>query len=323
MLRKSLLISTMVLLVSSHAYGDDRRADKSRLVIMTFNAQFLWDGVAPEEGSADFSWRGSRSKAEEHMRRVAQIIIASNPDIINLVEVENFQALSRFNNKFLAGQGYRPFLVNGNDSQTGQDVCMLTRIDPDSFTRDNRQGQSGNLRKSVSKNYIAEMRVNNLRIAFIGIHLIAFPKDAERVRQRQAQADAVRSIALEKRNEGFLPVILGDFNDYDGEQESRDHINSTPTSNVLSVLKRMAPNDNSDNLLNAASFIAQAQRFTAWHDANGNGAVNPPKEFTSIDHILLSPELAALVSTVEFPHAHEPNLVSDHFPVVVRLRLTA
>ena len=41
---------------------------------MTFNAEFLWDGVYPEEGQADFPWKGSLTEAEEHMRRIAEVI---------------------------------------------------------------------------------------------------------------------------------------------------------------------------------------------------------------------------------------------------------
>ena len=76
---------------------------------MTFNAEFLWDGVNPEEGSANFPWKGNQALAEEHMRKIAQVIIENNPDIINLVEVENLNALSRLNDRFLQNRGYYPF----------------------------------------------------------------------------------------------------------------------------------------------------------------------------------------------------------------------
>ena len=66
---------------------------------MTFNAEFLWDGVEPEEGQVNFAWKGSKDESEERMSEIAQVIIQSNPDIINLVEVEGLTALKTLNDK--------------------------------------------------------------------------------------------------------------------------------------------------------------------------------------------------------------------------------
>jgi exonuclease III len=293
------------------------------LVIMTLNAEFLWDGVEPEEGQVDFPWKFSQTEAEDHMREVADIIIRGNPDIVNLVEVENLDALKTFNDKFLAGRGYRPYLVKGKDTFTGQDVALLTRIDPedDLIERDDRRGQSGSVTKSVSKNFFAKIQVNDAKIVLIGLHFLAQPLRDDRRLPRQAQADAIRALAVEKRNEGFSPIVLGDFNDFDGEEMSRDHVDSLPVTGVLSMVKGMDPADPSDDLVNAASFLPKMARFTAFHDANDNGNVDPPQEFTSIDHILLSPDLTARVDLVEILHDHDPRHVTDHFPVVVQLRL--
>ena len=65
------------------------------------------------------------------MKKVAQVIIASDPDVVNRCEVENLAALTALNEKNLQGRGYKPYLVNGNDSQTGQVVGLLTRVDPE------------------------------------------------------------------------------------------------------------------------------------------------------------------------------------------------
>ena len=110
----------LVCLCSGHALAEDRRPGRSQLTIMTLNAEFLWDGVAPEEGRVDFPWKHSAVEAREHMRGVAEIIIRSDPDIVNLVEVENLQALTTFNDEFLAGRGYAVHLDQGTDSFTGQ-----------------------------------------------------------------------------------------------------------------------------------------------------------------------------------------------------------
>jgi exonuclease III len=213
--------------------------------------------------------------------------------------------------------------VTGTDTFTGQDVALLTRIDPenDAIQRDDRQGQAGTVRKAVSKNYQAKLSVDNTKIALIGLHFLAFPLNQSRRLEREAQADAMRQVALEFRAQGFRPIVLGDFNDYDGDADSRDHRDNMPVTNVLRNLKAMDPGDPADNLVNASTFVPKAVRYTAFHDANRNGQVDFPNEVTSIDHILLAPELAERVDVVEIPHDHDPRQVSDHFPVVARLRL--
>jgi exonuclease III len=290
---------------------------------MTFNAEFLWDGVDPEEGTADFPWKDSQTEAEDHMRQVAEVIKRSNPDVVNLVEVENLQALTTFNDRFLAGRGYRPYFVQGKDTSTGQDVVLLTRVDPEgsAIARDDRKGRAGNVLKSVSKNYFAKLTADNTKIAVIGLHFLARPDDEGRRLEREAQADAIRNLGKELHSQGFWVIVLGDFNDYDGDAGSRDHQDSTPITNVLRIVRGLDPAEPADDLTNAASLVPKAQRFTAFWDKNSNGRTDPPGEFTSIDHILLSPELAAKIESVEIDHSHDPTKVSDHFPVVVRLKL--
>lgn len=85
----------------------------------------------------------------------------------------------------------------------------------------------------------------------------------------------------------------------------------------------MTPDDASDDLVNAAAFVPKAIRYTAFYDANENGQIDAPTEFTAIDHVLLAPALAGKVEVVEIPHDHDPRQVSDHFPIIVRLKLCA
>jgi hypothetical protein len=155
------------------------------------------------------------------------------------------------------------------------------------------------------------------------MHLLAFPLNQGRKHERQAQADAIRSMAVEKKTEGFAVVVLGDFNDFDGHPDSLDHRGSMPITTVLSSIRAMDAADPADDLVNAASAAPKANRYTSFHDANQNGEVNPPDEFTSIDHVLLAPSLAGKIEFADFPHDYNPVEVSDHFPVLVRLRMAA
>jgi exonuclease III len=302
--------------------AEDRRTDRSKLVVMTFNALFMFDGIEPEEGSVhDIPWRGSQTEAEEHMQEIAGVIIASNPDIVSLAEVENLNALETLNSKFLMGRGYRSYLVDGTDSATGQDVGLLTRIDPvgGAIARDNRQGESGNVKKSVSKNYVARFDADGLKFGLIGLHFLAQPLSEDRKLPRQAQADAIGQIALELQEDGFAPIVLGDYNDYDGVV--LDLNSNTPISNVLARVKRMSASDNSDDLINVASLVPQADRFTSFFDRNQDNDVDAPGELTSIDHILVAPSLFSRITSVNMPHTLDPTEVSDHFPIVVTFNM--
>ncbi len=308
--------------VAAPAIADDRRADTSRLSIMTFNAEFLWDGLAPEEGQVAFAWKGDPDAAAEHMQRVADVIIFSDPDIVHLVEVENLDALTLFRDSFLAGRGYEPYFVKGKDTYTGQDVALLTRIDPVSVRRDERSGVSGSEQKGVSKHLIARFEAEpDLRFSLIGLHFVAFPTREDRRLERQAQADAIVGMAIDEADAGYEVIIVGDFNDYDGAADSLDHIDSAPISTVLTTIRAMRPGDPGDDLINAASLLDKSQRYTAHYDKNGNGRVDYPQELTSIDHVLIGPGLAGRIETVDIPHRHDPMAGPDHYPVVVWFRL--
>jgi exonuclease III len=295
----------------------------SSITIMTFNTEFMWDGVEPEQGNVEFEWKGNQELAEAKMAKIAEIIRRANPDILNLVEVENLDALETLNRKFLSGMGYTAYLVEGRDSYTGQDVGLLTRIPPEGseIQPDFRKGSSGGVDKVVSKNYKARFTIGATKLALIGLHFLAQPDREDRRFDRQAQADAIRQMAVEQQAAGYLPVVLGDFNDYDGEANSQDVQKDVPITFVVSAIKSMDPENLDDDLVNVSSFIPQKERYTAFWDRNNNGRVDPDREFTSIDHILISNKLAGKVERAWIPHDHDPLQVSDHFPVVVKLRL--
>lgn len=313
------VLCSLILLVGVLAWAGDRRPDKNRLVIMTFNAEFMWDGVLPEEGQVEFDHKGKPEAARARMREIAEVIRRTNPDIVNLVEVENLPAVETLRLEFLRGMGYRAYLIEGTDTYTGQDLALLTRLDPlEPLAREDRPGCSADVEKSVSKNYFAKFSLGELRFALIGLHLLAVPLDEQRRDQRQAQADALHQTALDLSAGGYQLVVLGDFNDFDGR--TLDHEDNTPISDVLVRLAAMTEKTN-DDLVNAASHLPKSERFTSFYDRNKNGTVDGPQELSSIDHILLSPNLNRMVDAVRIDQQHDPAKVSDHFPVIVSLNL--
>ena len=314
------IIFAMLFSTAASVFAADRRPDKAILTVMTLNTEFMWDGLEPEEGQVNFTWKHSETEAAERMEKIAEIIRTGNPDIVNLVEVENKQAVDKLNADYLAGSGYKVYFKKGKDTYTGQDVALLTRIDPDVFDRDNGKGQSGNVSKGVSKNLYGTFTIGQTKIAVVGLHFLAFPNAEYRRLPREAQADLICRRAKKLFDQGYLLIILGDFNDYDGEAGSRDRIDSIPVTNVLSMMKRLGTDTADDDLFNAAQLVPKASRYTAFWDQNQNEHIEADRELTSIDHILISNGLGEWVELVEIPHNHDPREVTDHFPVVVRLR---
>ena len=313
----------LLLTIAPGAHAEDRRPDPTRLTLLNYNAQFLWDGIAPEDGSKNvtFPWRGNPKLADAHMAQVAKVIRQHDPDIINLDEVEGLAALKHFNQRHLTGLGYKAYLVKGRDTYTGQDVGLLTRIDPDEkLWREDRQGVSGPVRKSASKNYTAKFTIHGERIALIGVHFLSRPTDQRRLHDRQAQADSILTRAKELDAEGYHVIIAGDINDYDGSKEASDHQSNQPITNVVARLRGMDETNPDDDLVNAAQFVPKKQRFTCHWDKNNNGRIDNRGELTSIDHVLLAPELAERVEKVTIPNQYNPAGISDHYPVVVTLR---
>ena len=311
-----LLILIFCVICLSALFADDRRVDNTKLKIMTYNAEFLFDGLSPE-GQADFQWKSSPDEARTHMAAIADIIKAANADIVNLVEIENLSVLETLNNDFLSGYNYKSYLVNGTDSYTRQNVGLLTRIDPTDgvLHRSEDKGTSGPVMKSVSKHYYTSIHANGQDITFIGIHLLAIPNNESRKLEREAQADAIRKLAVVQTSQGGQTIIMGDCNDYD--PDCPDIASDMPITTVLPQLKEMDPGVSTDNLVSVVceKQYPQNLRYTAWWDKNDNG-VAEPGEYSSIDHILISPGLTQYLSSVEINHNYNPAQISDHFPII-------
>lgn len=274
---------------------------------MTYNAEFLWDGIEAEDGSSrvDFPWRGDPETARQHMEKMAGVIREANADIVLLQEVEDEAALRRLN-AMLEDQDYETQLVQGKDTFNRQDVAMLTRLEPSRVYRINAEGESGGESSQVTKNLVATFDLGGESIAVITAHFIARPDDRSRQHKREAQADALRDAAVDLRADGYSIIIAGDLNDYDPDvpdvAEALD-----PIAGTLTILKQMDPDTH------------QAERRTAWWDRDRSGDITRADVFTAIHHVLLSPELFQRLEAIDVPR-HDVMEVSDHLPVVVQIR---
>jgi len=306
----------------------DRRSNKKYLTVSSFNAEWLFlagEGKSTCPGTG-CPWKDA-TMANQHLKNVAGVLKQINADIINIVEVQNCNVLKKLNDE-LKGMNYLPYLVQGTDTATGQNVGILTRVDPiqnlqrtDSRveypvagSKCNYKGTPGNT--GVSKHFYTQFKVEGMSnpLVLIGLHFLAFPDDVSRCVQREAQATVIRRLA-----DGFTGsnvIVLGDVNDFDPTVQ--DAADSVPISGVLNILK-------STSLINMAAEIKDvSQRYSCWYDANSNCKVDP-HELTMIDHLLVSKDLKLSITSAEYFHGYNAScngLISDHWPVVVTLDLS-
>jgi hypothetical protein len=238
--------------------------------------------------------------------------------------------------------GWKPYMIKGTDTATGQNVGFITRIDPiaNVWRSENRvsyplpgntcgsttaSGTSG-----VSKHYVAPFKINGVNVQMFGQHLLAFPTDPARCVQREAQASVMRGLIDNQITNNQEIMIFGDWNDY--SDQVADSANDVPTSRVLRIerngLVAMAANMTNfevyrrgrsvnvnssmvdPNLYEPSQRAPQSQRYTSIYGSN---------QVSMIDHIMLSQRIANAILGVTFDHTYD-RTVSDHWPVYVDLR---
>ncbi|MEM1054421.1 MAG: endonuclease/exonuclease/phosphatase family protein [Bacteroidota bacterium] len=288
--------------------------------IAAFNAEFLFDGEGNEGDEViSFPWKGDPAKARAHRDDIARSIRRVDADVVLLTEAENLGVLEMMIEESLGDMGYRAFLVDGQDSFTGQDVGLLSRIPVENVGRTNERIPVGvgDRTYGVSKNMWARMTIRGVPVTIVGLHFLARPLDAERAPRREAQAEVIRRLVEAEMRQGREVVVLGDFNDF--EPDALDRAGSRPVTDVLATIKRAGPGPE-DDLLNVLGEVPQAERFTALYDRNRNDVIEEG-ELSAIDHILLSPGLYGRLREVVYAHVHDPREVSDHFPLAVSLAL--
>jgi exonuclease III len=271
------------------------------------------------------------------MDAVADVIVQMNPDILNLVEVQDCSVLKALNTKLNEKAGrdlkYIPYLIQGTDTSTGQNVGLLTRIDPSvSLARSdaresypiagNRCGHTATGMTGVSKHYYTTFNIPGLSkpLTMIGAHFLAFPTNPDRCTRREAQAKVLQAVTADAINKDQHVITLGDLNDYDGESKNIDRANNVPNSRVLNFLKDVNATAGLE-LQNVASHVQQLQRYSSFWDQNSNCKADPG-DLTLIDHVLVSNSLLTYIESVEYFHPYEGTcgFYPDHWPIVIKFR---
>lgn len=311
--------------------------------IVTFNAEIL---TAPRIRAGQLQKFRFDHARNAHLERVAHVIETLTPDVLNLVEVTSKEAVDRLV-EILHEKGlddYRGYHIESNDPFSGMDVGVISRLPLDevdgerirtiyspkgdptwsqAFTAPGRDGEPRRSGTSLSRNSMYFMTINGWKLGFFGLHLKSNPSDEYSNARRTAEvAVARRAIRAEIVPRGYLPVVLGDLNDYDPTLPDPDETRDTATR-TLADLKDYDVESEGDELVNAAKWIPrQADRYTSHWDWNENGAADGDDVFTMIDHILLPKQLEPYVKRAFICHCVGLE-TSDHFPVVVDLALPA
>ncbi|MCA9260727.1 MAG: hypothetical protein KDA61_16050 [Planctomycetales bacterium] len=314
---------------------------QTRLRIATLNVEIL---TAPGVRAGElqkYRWDVARRAQFE---RTASVIEALNPDVFNLLEATSKEAIDLLveilHEKGLTDlHGYH---VECNDSYTGMDVSVITRLKPElvddlairtlysssddptwrqAYSMTSPNGNPIRRNASLSRNGCYLLSIDGYKLGFLGLHLKSDPSDPYANAQREAQAEiAKRIVRQEIVGRGYTPIILGDLNDYDPDVPDRDPERETVTQ-VLAKLKDFDPETPAPELFNAATKIGrQADRYTSHWDRNENGVEDPFDVFTMIDHILLPQSLSASVRRAFVFHSVELR-TTDHRAVVVDLDL--
>ena len=311
----------------------DRRTNKNVLRLVQYNVEWLFvdynsNAKCPGSGCP---WQ-TVADAQTHISYVSDTIKSLNPDIINFCEIEGCDELNMLIGA-LNDTSYKPYLKQGTDTSTGQNVGMLTRLDPlTSLYRSEERvsypipgskcGYTGTPSTSgVSKHYITEFNLGGIKTALIGAHLLAYPTDKSRCVEREAQAQVLQNVISGYIAKGYEVIFLGDLNDFDAEVPD---INSDmPISYVLDILKGLFGQKKSTySLTNAASKMAQSERYSDWYNSDGNCATSSQQDYSMIDHVLMSSKIFAKVSKVSIYHGYKEycdKINSDHYPVVIDL----
>ncbi|MEO1498802.1 MAG: hypothetical protein AAFV43_16785 [Planctomycetota bacterium] len=325
-----------VLAVANAAFGQT-----TPLRIVTFNAEIL---TAPGVRAGQLQKFRFDAARNGQLDRVANVIEVLTPDVLNLVEVTSVEAVDALVERLHAKghTDYRGYHIESSDRFSGMDVALITRLPVDeidgkpidkvwseeddptwraAYRFTNWDGDPDSDTTSLGRNSFYFLTVAGHKLGFLGLHLKSNPSSGYANAKRTAEVDvARRAIRSKIVAKGYLPVVLGDLNDYDPDVPDRDDTRSTLTEAVRQ-LKDFDPDAAGDELVNVASRIAnQADRYTSHWDRNENGAHDGDDVYTMIDHILLPKQLEPFITRAFIAHVVDLT-TSDHYPVVVDLAL--
>jgi len=305
----------------------DLRTNKQHLRLVQYNMEWVFvdyykNADCPGNGC---TWK-NESDINIHLDHLTKVINELEPDILNICEIEGCDEINALINR--TNDSYMPFLIKGTDSSTGQNVGLMTKITPNidlyrsemkvEYPIKNSQcnyNTNNTNTHGVSKHYITEFNINNMKIAMIGAHFLSMPTDPQRCAEREAQATVIQSIIKDYIQKQYEVIFIGDLNDFD--KDVLDINNHIPTSQVLDILKGTYIDDYT--LYSVAQHIPHEERFTNWWDSQNN-CKELKENYSMIDHILTTKNIENKIKKAFMYHGYREycgKWDSDHYPVVV------
>jgi exonuclease III len=324
-----ILILALIALCSAQTYcpnapssPQDRRTNRTKIRLATFNAEWLFPG---NDGKSPWNTTG----AEKHLTDVAAAVAGLGADIIFFQEVYDCSMMERLNAKLVASNvnGYKPYVLRGTDTATGQNCALLTRVDP--FTnlqrtedrvaypisgnKCNYTGSSGT--SAVSKHFWARFNISGVTYTFTNHHFLAYPTTPDRCVQREAQASVMRSLINQAISRNDEIVVAGDYNDY--SDAVPDAVNDVPTSRVMRILRQGLVNAEDEyiksyvdpTLYEVSNRVTKNNRYTNAYNANN---------ISMIDHLLVTTGIANRITAANVALSlYARQTTSDHWPFYV------
>ena len=309
--------------------ASDRRTNKQLLRVAQYNVEWLFIDYCSSSDcpGSGCTWKND-SEAQTHLSTISNNIKSINPDIMNFAEIEGCDEINLLRDNL--DDSFEGYLIQGTDTSTGQNVGMISRIDPliPLYRTENRKtypiegstcGYTGEPKTTgVSKHYITEFLVNDIAFVMLGIHLLAQPTEPTRCAKREAQALVIQEMIAYYLSMNYEVIVVGDFNDYDGMVLDKN--NNNPTSKVLEILKGdFGTYKDKYQLYSVAENLEQSERYSDWYDKNSD-CQSTDNEFSQIDHILVSEYFFKSIQNVSMFHSYKEycnTYNSDHYPLIV------
>ena len=311
---------------------NDRRSNKDELKIVSYNAEWLFLDDDRSMGSlecpGECQWN-NKSHALRHFNVTARYLSNIDADIIVLIEVSDCWTCQMLIGNMTQSDQYRGYLIKGKDMFTGQNICLITKIDPVSnLTRSNARHKypitnskcgynDEPVSYGVSKHVKATFHIDGFgkNIDIYGIHLLSQPTNPKNCAKREAQAMVLSDMIRDSVNNDHYVIIAGDYNDYDDIIKDRN--NNVPTSQVTKIIRE------SGDLMNVASMIHnQSKRWTSWWNYYNDCSYRMDMDISMIDMIYVSKDIYNKIIHVTIDHSYIngcDNIYSDHYPIIMTL----
>jgi exonuclease III len=197
---------------------------QAELSVMTINTEWLWSPYDKQVDGSRFN-KGDMSKAkyEAELAFYTSQIKQNSIQILAVSEIENHSVANDLALSF--GSSWRAYFKQGRDTATGQDVAILSNLEPVKGSLTDFGFPTGQLPRFLDKGKRLSKVVgvqfwfmsglSKKKIGVITSHFLSKRKEnKKKLQNRQRQAYALVKAIDEFIDDSDSLIVLGDFNDY-------------------------------------------------------------------------------------------------------------